>query len=86
MRDVDLEPYQNMISEGRDVEEVLSRLRRDGYSRVESIKVLMTLQDCSLAEAKRAVHTSDVWKNAREDAETVHESLIEHLDNESEID
>lgn len=86
MRNVDLEPYQNMISEGRSVEEVLSRLRRDGHSRIESIKVLMTLQDCSLTEAKRAVHASDTWKNAREDAEAVHESLIEHLDDESEAD
>ena len=46
----------------------------------------MSLQDCSLTEAKRAVHASDAWKNAREDAEAVHESLIEHLDDESEAD
>lgn len=86
MRNVDLEPYENMISEGRSVEEVLSRLRRDGHSRIESIKILITLQDCSLAEAKRAVHTSDVWENAQENAETVHESLTEHLDDQTGAD
>lgn len=86
MRDIDLKRYENMISEGCGTEEVLSRLRRDGHSRIESIKILMTLQDCSLGEAKRVVHTSDVWKDARENAENVQESMIENLDDESDPD
>lgn len=86
MKNVDLEPYEDMISEGRGVEEVLSRLRQDGYSRIESIKILVTLPDFSLAEAKRAVHTSNAWEEAREEAEHMHESLIKHLDDEAETD
>jgi ribosomal protein L7/L12 len=69
MRDIDLGPYQRMLANGCDIEDVLARLRRDGHSRIESIKILVALRDCSLKEAKQIVHTSDAWADARQSAE-----------------
>ena len=47
--------------EDRDWDAVLARLRADGFSPVDSIKVTRAVLQVSLAEAKRLVHQSPAW-------------------------
>jgi len=84
MRDIDLAPYQRMLANGHGIENVLAGLRRDGHSRIESIKILVALRDCSLKEAKKIVHTSDAWTDAQQSAEEFQDSMLSHLDDKTE--
>jgi ribosomal protein L7/L12 len=43
---------------------VLSQLRADGFSPVESIKVTRAVLNVTLGEAKRIVHNSAAWADA----------------------
>ncbi len=52
---------------------VLAQLRTDGFSPVESIKVTRAVLHVSLGEAKRIVHFSEAWADAREGFEELHE-------------
>ncbi len=63
-------------------EEVLFLLREEGYSRAASIEAVMELENVSLAEAKRIVHGSDTWSDVREDADELHDALLDALKNE----
>ena len=64
-----------MLSEGAEIEEVISTLRRNGLSKVESIKAVAELTGNSLREAKEAVHLSLTWRDAHEAGEDLHDAL-----------
>jgi ribosomal protein L7/L12 len=64
-----------MLSEGAEIEEVISTLRRKGVSKVESIKAVAELTGDSLLEAKQTVHSSLTWRDAYEAGERLHDAL-----------
>lgn len=47
------------------IDTTFRRLRRDGHSRLEAVRVLLDTLDVSLAEAKRLLLTHDTWAEAR---------------------
>ena len=55
-------------------DEVLARLRADGFSPVDSIKVTRAVMRVTLGEAKRIVHASRAWADAREGFEHLHDA------------
>jgi len=46
------------------IETTFQRLRQDGYSRLEAVRVILDVLDVSLAEAKRLLMSSDTWNDA----------------------
>jgi len=50
----------------RDWDHVLAQLRADGFSPVEAIKITRVVRQVTLAEAKRIVHESSAWADARD--------------------
>jgi len=56
-----------------DWDSVLDQLRAEGLFPIESIKVTRAVLHVSLGEAKRIVHFSGAWADAREDFEQLHE-------------
>lgn len=57
-----------------DWDAVLTQLRADGFSPVESIKVTRAVLHVSLSEAKAVVHGSPAWADLRADFEAVHDA------------
>lgn len=53
---------------------VLVRPRADGLTPVESIKVTRAVLHVDLGEAKRIVHESPAWSDARDDFEHLHDA------------
>jgi ribosomal protein L7/L12 len=68
-----------MLSGGRGVDAILSFLRANECSKVESIRLLMAVTGWPLGEAKRRVHSSPVWDDVRERDEEFHASLEDSL-------
>jgi ribosomal protein L7/L12 len=58
----------------------LRELRNRGAFQVESIKAICQLADVPLGEAKKIVHYSEVWADARSVSEELHEAAFEALD------
>jgi len=56
-----------------DWERVLARLRADGFSPIESIKITRAVLQVSLGEAKGIVHRSQAWADRRADFDQLHE-------------
>lgn len=56
-----------------DWEQVLAQLRAEGFSPIESIKVTRAVLHVSLGEAKRIVHQSRAWADAREGFDQLHD-------------
>ena len=56
-----------------DWDRVLAQLRADGFSPIESMKVTRAVLHVSIGEAKRIVHFSEAWADAREGFEQLHE-------------
>ena len=47
------------------IETTFQRLRQDGHSRLEAVRVILDVLDVSLAEAKRLLMSTDTWNEAR---------------------
>lgn len=62
---------------GNEWEQVLTQLRADGFSPIESIKVTRAVLHVSLGEAKRIVHESYTWSDARVDFELLHDVALD---------
>ena len=56
-----------------DWEQVLAQLRAEGFSPIESIKVTRAVLHVSLGEAKRIVHQSRAWEDARDGFDQLHD-------------
>lgn len=52
-----------------DIETTFQRLRSEGYSRLDAVRVILDILDVSLSEAKRLLHTSDTWAEALSDTD-----------------
>lgn len=71
-----------MLIEPNDWNEALRRLRDDGFSPVESIKVTRAVLGVALGEAKAIVHGSPAWSDSTADFEHLHaaaEAAIDQL-------
>lgn len=66
--DETIRQYERTLDENEPIERTVRRLRDDGLSRLEAIRVLLSVLDLSLAEAKRVLVTSDTWAEARAEA------------------
>lgn len=60
-----IERYENELDEDEPIEDTFRRLRRDGHSRLEAVRVILAVLDVSLSEAKRVLITNDTWAEAR---------------------
>lgn len=81
---IDAAGYERLLTEARTalaagtgLDEVLARLRRAGFSPVDSIRAVRALTGGSLAEAKEVVHLSPAWADVRDRADELHRSLEE---------
>ncbi|WP_410596618.1 hypothetical protein [Amycolatopsis sp. lyj-23] len=79
---IDPAGYERLVAEARTalaagsgLDEVLARLRRDGFSPVDSIRAVRVLTGASLAEAKETVHVSPAWADVREPTDEFHRQL-----------
>lgn len=61
--------------ERNDWDAVLSQLRADGFSPVESIKVTRAALHVSLGQAKVIVHQSLAWADLHSSFEALHETV-----------
>jgi len=61
----DLSIYRDLIERGALLEEVLQALRRNGFSKVQSIKALVDLGQADIVQAKKIVHHSGTWGDVR---------------------
>ncbi|GEM_PF-2350912 len=48
-----------------NIETTFRRLRRDGHSRLEALRMVLDVLDVSLADAKRLLANNDTWDEAR---------------------
>jgi hypothetical protein len=60
-----LSRYRNLLQRGAGLEEILGLLRRDGFSKVASIKALVDLGQADIEQAKGIVHESITWEDVR---------------------
>lgn len=69
-----------MLSTKGNLEASLSFLRGQGYSKFDSIRVLVREGGYSLADAKAAVHLSSTWGDLRVRDDEVHDALFDACD------
>lgn len=53
------------VSENEEIEATFRRLRHDGHSRLEAIRMILDVLDVSLTEAKELFVRSNTWAEAR---------------------
>lgn len=70
---------REMISRGDSIEQVMAFLRKAGFSKVQSIRILVDAADYSLSAAKKLVHSSAAWADLRTRDDRFHDDLIENL-------
>jgi hypothetical protein len=66
---------ERMFAGGANTESVLAFLRRNGCSQINSIRSLVLSTDLSLAEAKKIVHLSQTWEDARKSNDDFHDQI-----------
>jgi ribosomal protein L7/L12 len=55
--------------DSEEVETTFRRLRRDGHTRLEALRMILGVLDVSLAEAKRLLTQADTWAEVRSEME-----------------
>ena len=71
-----------LLAEGKNLNEILRILRENGYSKIQSMKVLVDLQGITLSKAKEIVHLSDIWQDTYKQDEEFQEKIEEALGKE----
>lgn len=66
-------------NEGSRWDAVMQTLRGEGYSKTDCIRASVEVLRLPLADAKRLVHESDVWRDLRDADEQWHDTLIAEL-------
>ncbi len=59
---------------------ILTTLWAEGFTKIDCIKATVELLRLPLADAKRVVHDSQVWADARGRDDEWHDSLVAELD------
>lgn len=57
-----------------EIETTFRRLRRDGHSRLEAVRMILDTLDLSLSEAKERLLTNDTWAEARDESDDASEA------------
>jgi hypothetical protein len=68
MDDATIDQYRDQLDGDEEIEATFRRLRREGRSRKEAVRILLAVLDVSLAEAKEMLWTHDTWAEARADS------------------
>jgi hypothetical protein len=74
------------LEQGDSIDAVLWRLKERGHFAPTMIKVVIKIQNSSLAEAKRIVHFSPALNDYREYYDRFHEALIEGAREDPDIE
>jgi len=64
-----------IFNETKDIEYVLTYLRDNGYSKIQSVQTLIELQKTDLGKAKRIVHLSKSWADMYSRDEKFHDAI-----------
>jgi hypothetical protein len=72
--------YADSLAGGADMLDVLRLLRKNGFTKIESIQVLVKSGRWSLREANAAVHESEVWADVRERDEAFADTVADVID------
>jgi hypothetical protein len=67
--------YQALIERGMSQNDVILHINREGLSITQSIKIVRTLYNLPLGEAKQVVSSHPVWETTVRNAEPFHEEL-----------
>jgi ribosomal protein L7/L12 len=70
---------ESLLTRSADNEEVMSYLRSQGCSKIDSIAVLRKVLKISLKDAKELVHCSTTWQDVRYKDDAFHEQFVETL-------
>lgn len=63
--DDEINRLRSEVSGDEEVEATFKRLRQDGHSRLEAVRMILDVLDVSLAEAKTLLLTNDTWEEAQ---------------------
>ena len=64
-------------ADGADADAVMGFFRTSGFSKVDSIAILMDGFSLNLGQAKELVHFSAAWRDTRSSDEAFHEAVID---------
>lgn len=62
--------YRQEVDGDEPIEDTFRRLRREGHSRLEAVRLLLDVLDLSLREAKEVLFTSETWEEARAETDS----------------
>lgn len=60
-----IDQLRNEVSGDEEIETTFRRLRHDGHSRLEAVRMILDVLDVSLAQAKELLVRSDTWSEVR---------------------
>lgn len=63
--DDEIQKLRDEVSGDEEIETTFRRIRQDGRSRLEAVRLLLDVLDVSLAEAKRLLASNDTWDEVR---------------------
>lgn len=63
--DEKIDRFRTELSGDEEIEMTFRRLRQEGHSRLEAIRLILDVLDVSLTEAKTLLLTNDTWDEAR---------------------
>ena len=72
--------FEQMARAATTTEEALGTLHAAGASPVEAIRALTIARGLSLADAKRALHSSPAWHAEARATESFHDDIIDAID------
>ncbi len=71
-----LERSRQILLASDEMESALQYLRQNGCTKVDSMRVIVKLQDLTLDDAKRIVHFSKTWEDVRKRDEELHDQML----------
>ena len=63
--DDEIHRLRDEVSGDEAIETTFRRLRQDGHSRLEAVRLILDVLDASLLEAKRLLVRNDTWQEAQ---------------------
>lgn len=61
----EIRQIEETLSDDKRIETTYRRLRKEGFSRQETVQALLEVLDLSLAEAKELLLTNETWSEVR---------------------
>jgi len=66
---------QKLFETSSNIETVIRYLRKSGYHQIDCIKIVRSILNTDLAEAKKLVHFSETWSDARDATDILHNTI-----------